>query len=155
MASEFPYRAEVHAIASRHGLDPDLVHAVCLVESSGRTDAFRYESGFWLKYLAGKPEYDGAIPRRVSSSYGLMQCMYTTALQFGYPKGDPPEYLFVPVIGIEYGCRTLAHYLKWAKGDVRKALACYNGGPGNWQAAAPQQYADKALFTLAQLRGVG
>lgn len=124
----FYYRAEVATISATHRLDADLVMAVCLQESAGKTSAYRHEPRFWLRYMAGKPEWDGAVPDRVSSSYGLMQVMFTTALQFGFPRGDAPESLFVPIIGLQYGCRILADRMAWAKGDVSAALASYNGG---------------------------
>lgn len=163
--SEFAYRAEVHAIADRHGLEPDLVTAVCLVESDGRTNAYRYEPNFWIRYLAGKPEWDGANPHRVSASYGLMQCMYPVALEHGYDRNDPPEHLFIPVVGLEFGCRVLAERMTWASraaADVsrdvrlRAALASYNGGKGgNAADHRPDRnalYADKVLFKLAQVK---
>jgi soluble lytic murein transglycosylase-like protein len=125
----FPYRAEVEVIASRHGLTPDLVQAVCMVESAGKTDAYRF-----------------------SASYGLMQVMFTTAVEHGMAPTEPPEYLFVPIIGLDWGCRILAKRIAWAKGDLRKALASYNGGKGNWTAAAPQRYADKVLAELSKLQ---
>jgi soluble lytic murein transglycosylase-like protein len=125
---KFYYRAEVATIAGTHRLDADLVTAVCLQESAGKTSAYRHEPRFWLRYMADKPEWDGAIPDRVASSYGLMQVMFTTALQFGYPRHEAPEMLFVPIVGLQYGCRVLADRMAWAKGDVSAALASFNGG---------------------------
>ena len=160
----FAYRAEAYAIASRHGLDPELVIAVCLQEGwdpilrqRGVTHAFRHEPAFWLRYMAHKPEWDGALPIRVSSSYGLMQVMYVRAVELGYPSGDPPEYLFVPTIGLEYGCRALADCLRWARGDTSAALASFNGGktPDNGPRVMPkrnQHYVDKVLLWLAKVR---
>jgi soluble lytic murein transglycosylase-like protein len=148
----FRYRAEVEVIASRHGLTPDLVQAVCLVESSGQTHSYRYEEDFWTRYLARNPQYDGADPARVSASYGLMQVMFPTAVDHGMPVTEPPEYLFVPIIGLDWGCRILAKRLAWANGDLRKALASYNGGKGGWLKPEPQAYADKVLGQLSKLQ---
>lgn len=125
---KFWYRADVALIADRHGLDPQLVEAVCLTESSGKTSAYRPEPGFWDRYMKDRPEWDGANPARVSASYGLMQCMFPTAIDFGMARTDPPEYLFVPLIGLEYGCRVLKDRLIWSRDDVDAALAAYNGG---------------------------
>lgn len=160
----FWYRAEALAIAGRHGLDPELVIAVCLHESidyvtkqRGVACAFRHEPGFWLRYMAHKPEWDGAVPMRVSSSYGLMQVMFTTALDHGFPRKDPPEMLFVPTINLEYGCRVLASCMAWAKGDTAAALAAYNGGktadngPGVPK-KRNQVYVDSVLLWLARVR---
>lgn len=157
MTTRYFYRAETQAIADRHGLDPDLVTALVLQESSGKTHAYRYEPAYYTRYLAGKPEWDGAIPQRVSASYGLCQVMFPTAVAEGYPKGDPPEYLFVPTIGLEYGCKHLAGCLAWAGGDTTAALAAYNGGRtrDNRPGVTPkrnQGYVDKVLKWLAKVR---
>lgn len=153
----FAYRAEVHAIAAQHALDPDLVTAVCLVESSGHTSAYRYEPQFWLRYMAKDPKWEGEIPERVSASYGLMQVMYPVARELGLSADEPPEALFVPVNGLQFGCRKLREVLGWAKGDVPAALAAYNGGKtkDNAPGVTPkrnQRYVDKVLATLAQIR---
>lgn len=149
----FAYRAELTAIADQHRLDADLVEAVALVESSGKTHAYRYEPAFWLRYMAKNPRWDGAVPERVSASYGLLQVMYPVALELGMPPADPPEYLFVPVYGLQYGCRKLREVLGWAKGDVPAALAAYNGGKtsDNAPGAQPkrnQMYVDRVLKML-------
>jgi len=54
--------------------------------------------------------------------------MYVVAVELGF-TGDP-ELLFVPRIGLDWGCRKLATLLQWAEGDVVRALAAYNGGKG-------------------------
>jgi len=144
------YRAEIVAAAKTHGLDPDLVEALVLVESSGRTHAYRYEPAFWTRYLATNPAYQHLNPERVSASYGLMQIMFPVAVEVGYTAHDP-EYLFVPSIGLEYGCRKLAALLRWAHGSVPQALAAYNGGQGG-NAAPPyrnQPYVDRVVARLA------
>lgn len=123
---KFWYRHEVETVAAAHQLDPDLVMAVCLVESSGLTHAYRYEPGFWLRYMADKPEWKDANPHRTSASYGLMQVMYTTAQQHGFV--GLPESLFQPMIGLEYGCRHLRYLLDKCNNDMEQALAQYNGG---------------------------
>lgn len=154
------YRAEIEAAAAKHGLQADLIEAQVLVESAGLTDAFRYEPQFWKAYLMNKPEYQAANPRRVSSSYGLMQCMYVVAKELGF-TGEP-ELLFVPTVGLEWGCAKLAELLDWARAvnpgapmevRVRSALAAYNGGKGgNAPDAVPDRngaYADRVLKLMA------
>jgi soluble lytic murein transglycosylase-like protein len=126
------YRAEIEVAASRYGLDPTLVEAVVRKESSGLTHAYRYEPDFYRRYLASNPAYDGANPRRVAASYGLMQIMYPTARERGFTEA--PEFLFVPVIGLDWGCNYLASLLRRFKGQLNLALAAYNGGPGNARA---------------------
>lgn len=144
-----PYRSQIETAAKAYWLDPNVVEAVVLTESSGHTDAFRFEPDFWTRYLKDKPEYASAIPRRVSSSYGLMQVMYTTACERGY-RGEP-EILFVPHINLAYGCKHLAHLVQWAGGNIDKALAAYNAGKGNWDSLAGQAYAARVRRHLTQI----
>lgn len=157
--SSFFYRTEVEMMAQRHALDPDLVQAVVMVESSGLTHAYRYEQGFWDRYMKDKPEWDGANPARVSASYGLMQVMFPVAVEHGMARTEPPEYLFVPLIGLDYGCRVLARRLHhWAQGDVRAALASYNGGKTKDNAPGVQPkrnegYVMKVIDELRRVKG--
>lgn len=152
------YRTEIDAAAAHVALDPDLVDAMVLVESSGHTDAFRHEPDYYARYLApiisSDPHYQGLSPRRCGSSYGLMQVMYPTAVDLGY-RGMP-EGLFVPAIGLDYGCRYLAGLLRWAGGDDHgpqrwKAVAAYNTGKGHWASPAGQAYIQKVQGALARV----
>lgn len=123
------YRAEIEALCAQFHLGPDLVEAIVLTESAGKTHAFRFEPGFWQRYMKDRPKWDGANPERVASSYGLMQIMYPVALEHGYAE-TAPEYLFVPTIGLFWGCTHLRSLLDWSKQHVPQALAAYNGGKG-------------------------
>lgn len=146
------HRPLITAIAQVHHLDPDLVEALVWQESSGCTTAVRYEPAFWVKYMAADPRFRKADPRRVSCSYGLMQVMYVVALEVGFPYQDP-EYLLVPNIGLEYGCRKLRQLLDWSKGNLEQALSAYNGGKGG-NASAPYRNAVYAAEVLEKLYGV-
>jgi soluble lytic murein transglycosylase-like protein len=146
------FRAETDAIAAKYRLEPDLVIAMAIVESAGLPSAFRYEPSFWLRYMSGKVEWEGEQPERVSASYGLLQVMYPVARELGYPRTEPPEGLFVPMIGLEYGCRAFAERLAWAKGDTRKAVAAYNGGKGNWTGVLAQKHTRKVFDALADIQ---
>jgi soluble lytic murein transglycosylase-like protein len=144
------YRAEIEAAASVARLDPDLVEALVMIESSGRADAFRHEPAYLDKYIRGKAEWARWQPRRVASSYGLCQLMFPTARGIGF-SGEPEE-LFVPKVNLYWGCKLLAKLLSWSKGNEAKALAAFNGGMGNWKAAEPQAYAGKVLTELERAR---
>ncbi len=139
------YRDLVQAKAGAHGLPWDLVEAVVFMESAGHTDAFRYEPEFWVRYLKDKPEYRDLLPRRVSSSYGLMQVMLPVARECGF-TGEPEE-LFVPATGLEFGCRKLATEMYWAGGNINKALGAYNAGRGGWNSPAGVAYSTGVLRT--------
>lgn len=146
------FRPDIEQVAARHGLDPNLVEAVVLTESSGNTRAYRFEPDFWKRYLADKPEWKFKDPERVSASYGLLQIMYPAAVELGY-RGEP-EALMVPATGLDWGCVKLRKLLAWSKGDIATALAAYNGGAGNNPLGGPLKnadYADRVLANLATI----
>lgn len=146
------YRKEIEAAALTHAIDPDLLEALVLTESSGQTDAFRFEAGFFQLYLKDKPLYAKENPRRVSSSYGLCQIMYPVAVELGYTGA--PEGLFAPEMSLNYGAKKLASLLKWSGGDVTKALGGYNAGHGGWDSAPGRSYAASVQKTLADLKAM-
>jgi soluble lytic murein transglycosylase-like protein len=158
-----PYRSLIGPLAIRAGLDPYLVEGVVWTESRGNADAFRHEPKFWFRYLSKLPEYKDANPRRVASSYGLMQIMYTTALTIGF-VGEPEE-LFLPTTNIGLGCKQLRKLTDWANQYVdvpaddrlRAMLAAYNGGrggntPGTGLRPDNAQYAERVLAAANEMR---
>lgn len=160
------YRREIVAAASEHGLDSDLVQAVVEQESSGVASAYRFEPAFFQRYLATNPRYRDRIPQEVSASYGLMQVMYTTAIDHGF-TGQPWE-LFAPAVSLHYGCLHLASLVAWARSlyigletearDIitRSALAAFNGGKAGNKPLGPlrnREYADKVLVRYRRIRG--
>ena len=119
--------------AKKYRLDKRLVMAVAMVESAWNPHAYRFEPKFWDRYLANNPEFNHMKPEEASASYGVMQIMYTTAVQFGF-KGDPKE-LYDPVVNILLGCKILRILIDKAKTTTNLtfwpediALARYNGG---------------------------
>jgi soluble lytic murein transglycosylase-like protein len=94
-----PWGEAVEAAATRHGLDPKLLHALVVVES-------------------------GYQPHACSpaGACGLAQLMPATARELGV------EDRFNPVANLDGGADYLARQLE-AFGDVRLALAAYNAGP--------------------------
>lgn len=97
---EQPFDAIVRRVASEHNLDPNLLHAILIVESAYRPDA-------------------------VSSAgaQGLAQLMPGTARDLGV---DDP---FDPQQNVAGGGAYIASMLERYR-DVRLALAAYNAGPG-------------------------
>lgn len=146
-----------HSLA--HELRPDIVACVILQESEGNTFAFRYEPGFYATYIKDRTrvQLSGWVPgekelpsldtekRARAHSWGLMQVMGETARSIGQFKGRYISMLLDPDIGIDVGCRVLAHYLAREKGDYTRGLARYNAGSVSLQGLI---YADKILTRI-------
>ncbi len=124
--------------------------------------------------------YVGKNPRRISSSYGLMQLMWPVAVERGFPATDAPEHLFFPEVGLEYGCKHLRFLLDWAEtftnqpvpgsvtgatvpvsaqAKLEAAIASYNGGRGgNKPTESPKRnisYVRKVFANLDTLKKIG
>lgn len=127
------YQAESAAAAKKWGVDPALVLALVLRQSGGNADHFQFERKAWNRGL--RSQYPGANPRRISSFYGLLALFYPTAQKDGFSHS--PEYLFLPEINLEWGCKRLRNLLQWSQGfevseSVRltSALAAFRTGTG-------------------------
>jgi soluble lytic murein transglycosylase-like protein len=126
-----PYGAEITAAAQRNGLDPALLAGL-----------IKQESGF--NPNAGSP----------AGARGLTQLMPGTAAGLGVTDvSDPAQ-------SLEGGARYLAQQLATFGGDVTKALAAYNAGPGAVQRyggvppyAETQAYVQKVQAFAAAYRG--
>lgn len=94
-------RALAEAAARRHGLDPGLVAAVVAVESGFRPAA--------------------VSPK---GAQGLMQLMPGTSRALGV--AEPLD----PAQNLDGGARHLGELLAVYEGDLTRALAAYNAGPG-------------------------
>jgi soluble lytic murein transglycosylase-like protein len=122
------YEADMAAIGARYQLSPALVDAVAWAESRYRADAV-------------SPK--GAV--------GLMQLMPATARELGVKDARDP------VQNIAGGAAYLRAQLDRFDGDIERALAAYNAGPGavaRYGAVPPyretQRYVQSILNRLAQ-----
>lgn len=101
---EIPFGDAIRWAADRHGVDGLLVASVVEAESS----------------------FDPlAVSRK--GAVGLMQLMPTTAALIG----DDTSQLTEPYRNLDLGTRYLGQLLNRYEGDLAKALAAYNAGPGN------------------------
>lgn len=91
----------VQESAEKHHVDPNLVRAVISTESNWNT---------------------AAVSRK--GAQGLMQLIPTTAQKLGVGNA------FDPAQNVDAGVRYLGMLLERYKGDLSKALAAYNAGPG-------------------------
>jgi soluble lytic murein transglycosylase-like protein len=126
-----PYGAEISAAAQRHGVDPALLAGLV-----------RQESNF--DPAAGSP----------AGARGLTQLMPGTAAGLGVTDVTDP------LQSLDGGARYLKQQLDAFGGDVTKALAAYNAGPGAVQRyggvppfAETQGYVQKVQAFAAAYRG--
>ena len=105
LAVPAPYVAKIHELAARFDLSPALLEAVVWQESRWRADAV------------------SPVGAR-----GLAQLIPGTAREMGVNPDDP-------LANLEGGARYLRAQLDRFDGDVEKALAAYNAGPGRVMAA--------------------
>lgn len=123
------YDAEVSAAvahwAPAYGIaiDPALVHAVIEAESSHGAKLESAEPG----------------GRR---SYGPMMVLDSTATSV-LGVADPTT-LKNPATGIWYGVQYLGSLIRWAGGDINRAVSAYNTGKGNAKLNAAGAYPNQA-----------
>ncbi len=114
------YAPLIEAEAARYALDPLLAYALVRQESLFEGTATSY-----------------------AAAHGLMQVIPSTgeyiARQLGWPPGYRTADLYRPMVSVRFGVWYLVQQRERFGGDLRAALAGYNGGPGNaarWRDAA-------------------
>lgn len=150
-----PWRTQIKLAAETAGLDPYLLAAIVVQESSGEQYAQRVERGFWSRYVAGIRRWVASTPGKAddkwsqypdiyASSYGLCQVMLQTAAEHGFVYRYPGQ-LFDPDENLRVACRILTRMKTRTGGDVRQMLLAYNGG-------GDPTYPDKVLRHRAALQ---
>lgn len=164
-------RALIVEHAAKNALDAVVVESLIVVESGGNPFAWNPEPRYcylwdvrsWRPFRAvTAEELTARFPPAdfhalagdddnewwgQQASWGLMQIMGAVAREMGFRDPYLPM-LCHPVQNLTYGCLKLATDLKWARGDIRSALASYNGGrKGNAPDGALRNaaYAEKVL----------
>jgi hypothetical protein len=138
-----PHRETISRKASEHGLDPDLLTAICMKESRGDNWAIRFEA-HWSHFHfprahAERLEISAATEEALQKfSFGLGQVMGAVARQHGY-KGDLIRICADPELALELACR----HLKWLRVRCQEEadlIASYNGGWGALRKTPGGQY---------------
>ena len=143
------YREVIKRVAAEFRVDPDLVRAFIMVESSGDTWAIRTEPGFYKRYvlpLVNSRRIRSLTEARARSiSWGLMQVMGQVAREHGF-AGKYLSELCDPEVGIRYG---VMHFRKFLDryGALTSAIAAYNAGSARYRNGkfVNQDYVDKVL----------
>lgn len=129
MSTNTKFDSEIQVYAGKVDVPPALIKAIITCESSWDSFAYRPEITFWEKYIRHNPKYQ-SHPLKDQwvcwGSWGLMQLLFSTALDLGY-KETHPWRLCYPLINIELGAKYLAsRYSKF--GEWSKAISAYNAG---------------------------
>jgi soluble lytic murein transglycosylase len=124
----------------------------------GHAHNYRLEPALLAAVIYRESKFD---PRAGSKAgaIGLMQLTPTTAkgiaLRTGGSKFELSD-LYDPELNVRYGAWYLRHLLDAFDGDVRKALAAYNGGRGNVERgvvfAETREYVERVLDALEAYR---
>ncbi len=144
-------------IAPKYNLDPKLIKALCLQESSRNAvgdflpDRARLEQGFYIKYVEPKNNLATTTEVLLSASYGVTQLMGLSLKELNYfdwwfNKQTEIVQLFLDAplseiatpkalnwfcenldVMIDFGCQWFKRKLELAKGDKDKALDYWNG----------------------------
>lgn len=150
----------VSSIAEEYDLDPRLVFAIIMVESSNRSNVARYEAHF--RWTTNEAEHAKRIGITEASehqlqkfSWGLMQTMGGSVRDLGY-MGFLPE-LCVPQVGIRWGCMYLRKLMDRYGNDVERAVAAYNAGSSRKRDDGKyvnQEYVDKVFTHFDKMKGL-
>lgn len=143
-------RKLIESKAATYGLDPDLVEAHVMTESSGKPTARRFEMQFFNHYIAPMKIADEDEADGRATSWGLLQIMGQVARELGY-QGNWSG-LTEPAVNLTYGCKKLAKCYKKYPGDA--GIAAYNSGTPRYRDGklVNQGYVDKVKGFLAKIR---
>lgn len=132
LVDKLPWQ-EIHQLCNEYNVDPNLVAAIIMKESSCNPYAIRFESKW--RYFPSDTEMKvysekvgmslDTVKMGMATSWGPMQIMGTVAYEKGF-RGWFPE-LCSNTLGLEYGIK----HLKWFASRYAKTsdvVSCYNAG---------------------------
>jgi soluble lytic murein transglycosylase-like protein len=149
----------------KYGLKKLVLKSIAITESSLIPTAYRFEPGYWERYLKDKPEWKDKDPRIVSASHGLMQIMWPVAVGLGF-NGSVDD-LRDPMTNIMLGAKLMRQLIdraiqqKYSEkfywlSPLQVAAARWNGGSkGNPDDAGElrnRKYVRRVMTTWGDLR---
>ena len=151
----------INSEAAKFYLDPQLVTAIIMKESSGNPFVCRYEPkwkyAFECKgfaYILGYGCTEETERLGQMTSWGLMQVMGTVARELGF-RGWFSQ-LCDPAIGINYGCKKLRKIAdRYASTD--DIISAYNAGSAIKNASgfySNQSYVDEVFKNLRSIKSL-
>lgn len=128
--TEVQIRDLLYKKAVRHSLNPKLVTAIAVTESSLNPWAARYEPEFKYILTAEKFAKLNGITAATETQFqktsiGLMQVMGAVFRELGYTEALPMA--FIPDISVEYGCLKLVRIMR-TYSSLSDVIASYNAG---------------------------
>lgn len=162
-------KAEINAIivhrSKENGIDPDLLRAICTIESSLEPLAMRFEPNYrWLWFpreTASRmtkqiPGYSADTEMALQRfSYGLPQIMGAVCRELGY---DGPLQLLPlePVIVLDLACKHLKKFMEKYPSEPDWISAWNQGNAGKTPGGLykNQSYVDKVCLELRKLRAL-
>ncbi len=153
-------RKTIEIKAAEFEIDPDLVEAMTMTESSGNPKATRYEPNFYKTYIQPMLHQNALTPDEAigrATSWGLMQVMGQVAREKGFKGAWRDEELFEPAIGLHWGLKHLKHFMDKYPMNADAAIASYNAGSpriGENGKYVNQNYVDKVRKYLNQIKEV-
>lgn len=134
----------ISSAAHEFDVPRDLVHALCMAESSMNPWAMRYEPTY--RWLYGSVDAMSDTERTGQKiSWGLMQIMGAVAREYGFTGWFPS--LCDPAVGLKYGVKHIARFYQ-RHNNWPDAIASYNAGSPRKDAAGRyvnQSYVDTVL----------
>lgn len=113
-------RDDIDIVATRHGVQPDLLRAVCLVESSWRADA-----------IGDDGESIGLCQVQIDTGLMLQGRQWKPGASVAERRAAMHAMLLSPQINIHLAAKLLRQHLDRFGGDETLALIAYNGGPNH------------------------
>ena len=152
MAALIVTDAAIHMAATKYAVDPDLLAAICHVESDRNPWAMRYEPQY--PYIVGDHLSATELIGQ-KTSYGCTQVMGAVARELGF-SGKYLSELCDPAIGLEYGAAHLAnHFMRWKSWEA--AVSAYNQGSPRRRPTGEfinQEYVDKVTTEWKRLKAL-